>query len=289
MKKLFLSLIVVSCLAITVNAFADSSAVVDNVNAGAESAIIDNSVNTDKSRVYNRQFVNPGVTPLPQTNGFFTAPTPDSSFRSIRDILRAFGDGKSLRLRMSEGALERLAKGGDVVSHLQIFRGDEQVPRIYTKDFDGDKFLTIGIEDPIIEDGKVLGTKKIDGLTTTGLIDGAADDADTKSLQVIGKAGLKALKDGNNFMIITAEGAHRKVEASGWGIGFYTVGGQVSDGGQTSGIVGGGTGYAQNETGPEDRPWIQGYVGVKDDPMLKSEKEDKAVDKADVQTGNHKS
>jgi hypothetical protein len=226
--------------------------------------------------------MNPGITPLPMTNGFFTAPTPDSSFRSIKDILRIFGDGTTLR--MTEGALGELAKGGDIESHLQVIRGSDQVPRIYTKDFKGDKWLTIGIEKPIIVDGKVMGTERLEGLTVTGFIDGEADDADTNSLQVMGKTGLKVLADGNNFMIITAEGAHRKVEASGWGIGTYAVYGGNWDNGKQSGGGGGGLGYASNETGPEDRPWIQGYVGCKEDPELQK----KSETKADVQSGNHK-
>jgi selenophosphate synthetase-related protein len=98
----------------------------------------------------------------------------------------------------------------------------------------------------------------------TGYLDGEADDGDTNSLQVIGEIGLAVVKDGNNYMVLTSEGAHRKVEAEGWGIGFYTTGGIISDSGKASGIMGGGTGYAQNETGPEDRPWIQGYFGVKE-------------------------
>ena len=100
------------------------------------------------------------------------------------------------------------------------------------------------------------------------MIDGEADDGETNSLQVIGIAGLEAIKDGNNFMMLTAEGAHRKVEASGWGIGFYTTGGLISSNGQESGIMGGGTGYSSNETGPEDRPWIQGYVGCREMQFL---------------------
>lgn len=257
MKKLFIILSVVCSLAIVGNAVAGSDA---DANADAGATITDNS--SQKNTNYDRKFVIPGNIPLPMTNGFFTAPTPDSSFRSIKDILRVFGDGNTLKI--SEGALEKSAKGGDVDLHLQIVRGDEAVPRVYTKDFKGDKWLTIGIEKPIFEKGKLIGTERLEGLNVTGLIDGESDDAETNSLQVIGKVGLKALADGNNFLIITAEGAHRKVEASGWGIGTYTVYGGNWDNGKQSGGGGGGLGYASNETGPEDRPWIQGYVGCKE-------------------------
>jgi len=264
-KKIVITIMMVSLLVCGGNAFAQSTSIVKDVAAGADSRSDNNSVtaidNSSNDKITNRQFVNPGLTPLPQTNGFFTSPTPDSSFRSIRDILRVFGDGQSLRIVLTEGALKQMAKGGDVESHLQIVRGDQAVPRVDPDD--EVKYLTVGIETPIIKDDKVVGFLKIDGLASTGFVDGEADDGDTNSIQVLGKMGLKALKDGNNYMIITAEGAHRKVEASGWGIGFYTVVANVSDGGSTSGLGGGGTGYAQNEAGPEDRPWMQGYVGVK--------------------------
>jgi len=278
-KLLIIAVMCVSLIMVCGNAFAvveanaedaaQANAEVNGVQAGA--SIDSHDTNTS----YNRTFPIQGNVPLPQTNGFFTNPTPDSSFRSIRDILSAFAEEDNFCIKMTEGALERLAKGGDVESHLQVLRGNDQVPRIYDEDTDSVKWLFIAIEKPIIVDGKLKGTEKIDGLKVTAMADGEADDSDTNSLQVIGKIGLKALKDGNNYLVVTAEGAHRKVEASGWGIGFYTTGGLISDSGKQAGIVGGGTGYSKNQTGPEDRPWIQGYVGVKgvkDMPTVKAEK-----------------
>lgn len=270
MNKLFITIaLCVSLIMVSGNAFADStSSQVNGVEAGASVQTNDNSTNN----VYNRTFPGVGITPIPLTNGFFTAPTPDSSFRSIKDVLRSFnGDGTYI-MRMSEGALEGLAKGGESNTNLQIFRGADQVPRIYNADFDDDiknpRWLWIGIEAPVIVNGNLVGTQRLDGLKVTGMIDGEADDGGTNSLQVMGIAGLKALNDDNNFMIYTAEGAHRKVEANGWGIGFYTSGGFVSDSGKQGVSPGGGTGYAQNETGTEDRPWFQGYVGCKDMQFL---------------------
>lgn len=237
----------------------DADAIVENVEAGA---LIDQS--GQDNRVYNRNFVIPGNTPLPQTNGFFTAPTPDSSFRSITELFE--NDGSSISV--TEGALESMAKGGNVDLHLQLIKGPDQTPRVFVKDENGDRWLTITYHKPVytvVNGKKVLKyVIKPEGLTRTGFIDGEADNGDTNSLQVIGKCGLKALKDGDTHMVITAEGAHRAVEASGWGIGFYTVGGDISDNGKTAGSLGGGTGYASNETGTEDRPWIQGYVGVQE-------------------------
>jgi hypothetical protein len=263
MKKLLIALICASMVMIGGVSFASSSADADaDASAGA---LIDQS--GQDNRVYNRDFVNAGVTPMPGTNGFFISPTPDSSFRSIKDIFNAFMGPNKYCLVVSEGALESMAKGGDVESHLQILRGEDQVVRIYGDDFEGTKYLYIAIEEPVFKDGKLIGTKRIDDLIVTGMIDGEADDAETNSIQVIGKTGLKALKDGNNYMVITAEGAHRMVEASGWGVGLYTVGGTVSESGKQSALAGGGTGFAKNQTGPEDKPWIQGYVGVRDMPI----------------------
>jgi hypothetical protein len=261
MKKMLIVISVLSCLFLVGNAFGQSiagsksDAVSDaNSNSGA---LIDNSHQSSKNTNNDRKLIQ-GVPVMAGTNGFFTSPTPDSSFRSIKDILRAFGDG--VTLKVTEGALENMAKGGDVDLHLQIIRGNEAVPRAT---FEDTKWLTIAIEKPILKDGRVVGTEKIHDLATTGLIDGEAGDAETNSVQVIGKCGLKVLKDGNTHMVITTEGAHRKVEASGWGIGTYTVYAGNWDNGKQGGGGGGGLGYATNETGPEDRPWIQGYVGVK--------------------------
>lgn len=276
MKKLFMFLAILGCLMMVTgnaNAFLDPQA---NATAGAGASVVqeDNSVNN----VNDYKLVNPGVTPLPQTNGFFTAPTPDSSFRSIQDIIRVLtlGDGV---IRFNEAALREMAAGGSVDVHVQILRGPTQVPRAYEKGnytdkFTGEetklnKFLTITIEKPVVKDGKVVGMLKPEGIKPTGLIDGEATDGDTNSLQVLGAIGLKAIADGNNFMVITAEGAHRMVTASGWGVGFYGVTSGISDTGSHSNVGGGGTGYASNKTGTEDKPWVQGYVGVVKEGAIK--------------------
>ena len=265
MKKLFILTIVLFSLVLIGSVYADSTATANTNSAAQSGAVIDQSGQNNSIKNYNRALPYPGVTPLPQTNGFFTAPTPDSSFRSIVDILAIFGDANEVSF--SKGALENMAKGGDVESHLQIVRGNDAVPRIVTKE-DSAAALTIGYDKPVYgvnDKGEriIIKVIKVEGVKVTGWVDGEAKDADTNSIQVIGKAGLKVLADGNNYMVVKNEGAHRKVEADGYGIGFYTVGAQVSDGGQTSGLIGGGFGYASNEAGPEDRPWFQGYCGVK--------------------------
>lgn len=279
MKKLFMilailvSLFMVSGPVMAGSATADADAAADVEITFSEGTL---SPQTIEEGSTVRQFVNPGVTPLPMTNGFFTAPTPDSSFKSIRDIINALHtEGGSGHIRLNEAALIQMAKGGKVTTHTQVVRGITQVPRAYERgpykdivtgeDMVSNRFLIITIEKPIVKDGKVVGMAKPPGIKVTGFIDGEAKDGKTNSLQVLGKVGLTALEDGNNLMVITAEGAHRMVEASGWGVGFYGVTAGVSEAGKASSLAGGGTGYAKNKTGTEDKPWVQGYIGVAKD------------------------
>jgi len=287
MKKMFIvlfmcvSMIMCSGIAIAQDISGDSISGAKS-DSMAEVYQVDNSINT--SNVYDRKFVGSGPVPFPQTNGFFTAPTPDSSFRSIKDVLRAFAGPNHFMIRMTEGALQNWAKGGKATIHFQVMRDEDIVVRVYGDDYKGsEKWLWVGIEEPVFNcDGEVIGTKRLEGLEVTSMVDGEAKEGKTNSLQVIGRAGLKAIKDGNNFMVITAEGAHRMVQASGWGIGGHTTGGLVNQSSKESVIGGGGTGYSNNKTGPEDKPWIQGYAGVMDMPELHV-----VVEEESKQTGNH--
>lgn len=234
------------------NASAETSA---TANAGASAqgggAIVDNSAqgggatvdNSDHSTntVRNYEVVVPGNIPIPGTNGFFTSPTPDSSFRSAKELLR-FGD------KFTEGALESIASNGNVDMNYDYMNG---LVKVSDEELANRRWIKI-----ILDDGKV------EGFSARAIVDAEADDADTNSLQVIAKLALKALRDGCNALVLTAEGAHRVVEADGWGVGFYTVGGAVGNDGLRSVNGGGGTGYAHNATATEDRPWVQGYAGV---------------------------
>ena len=270
MKKLIIAVICMSLIMVGGNAFAQSlgGATAEAVaDAEAVYAPTDNSVNN----VYDRKFVNPGVYPMPQTNGFFTSPTPDSSFRGMEEFLAIFGDGKIIR--MSDGAVDKLAKGGfDSEVNYQVVNEADIVPRAYPKGFKGTKWLYITIEKP-------------ENLKVVGMIDGEADDNDTNSMMVLGQMGQEVLKDGCNVLVITAEGAHRGVEASGWGIGTAVTGGAVNGTGKESVAGGGGTGYTSNGTMTEDMPWLQGYAGVDPTkPEFQAAVEVKTVE----QTGNHK-
>lgn len=281
MKKMFIAVVLcISLIMVGGNALAQSAvANVENVTSGASvqdvnagASIDDHSTNT--SNVYDRKFVNPGVVPFPQTNGFFTSPTPDSSFRSIKDLLDVFGDGTTLR--MTEGALRSLAKGGKVDTNFQVINDENRVKRAYDKDFTGDRWLWITIQKPV------------NGFEATALVDAEADHSDTNSFHVLGRMGLKALRDGNNVLVITSEGAHRMVQAKGWGIGLYVAGGVTNTSGKESISPGGGTGYAQNTSGTEDMPWLHGHVG-NDVSLLASLPIPVVTEEmvAYVQTGNH--
>ena len=53
---------------------------------GQDQQINNDSHDVNNNKVDSPRFLpNPGMAPMPMTNGFFTAPTPDSSFRSIRE------------------------------------------------------------------------------------------------------------------------------------------------------------------------------------------------------------
>jgi len=252
-KLVYIMLAIGLVVGMTSNVMAGSEANVEDVSASISTSTTDNSKN------YNRNFVNSGMTPIPGTNGFFTAPTPDSSFRMAKELIYYLtGDPEAISVRLTEGALENLAKGGDVDANLQIVRADVATAK---PDENGDRWLTISIIAPVVKDDKIVGIRK-ENLMVGAFADGEADDRETNSFMVIGKCGLKALKAGFGHMQIVSEGAHRAVEAQGFGIGTYTVGGTISDSGKDSGLVGGGLGYAWNDTSTEDRPWIQANVGM---------------------------
>jgi hypothetical protein len=224
--------------------------------SGSGASVDDHS----STKIYDRNFPNAGMTPMPGTNPFFAEPTPDSSFRSVRELIEMISGPGAFTFKITEGALKRLAKGGDVESHLQIIRSSHVVTRAaFPKDA---KWLWIAYHKPVYTEEKITGFLYPKNLIITGAVDGEADGGDTNSFQVLGDMGLKALKDGNDCMVISKENHHRRIEASGWGIGFYTVIAGNWDDGKGGGAGGGGTGYASNKSGPEDLPWAQGYVGV---------------------------
>jgi len=257
-KKVLVGIAMIALIAVPVSALADPTATaeVNDVSAtNSQGQSIDSHDVNNNEQPRARFLPNPGMVPLPQTNGFFVAPTPDSSFRSIREIVK-MDDPNAVCLRVTEGTLEAWASGGDTKPNYQQVREAKVLPRgnkDVRKFADGTeeevRWLNICIETPA-------------GFRTAALVDNEADDGDTNMIHVLGKAGDIAVEDGVSTLVITAEGAHRAVEASGWGVGLYLLGSDVSKGGSTAGVMGGGTGYASNETQTEDNPWFQGKAGM---------------------------
>lgn len=264
MKKLLVAVVAIVALVVSpMVVMADSSANANsNTNSSSGSnSLIDNS-NQDNSQKNNnnqRYLPNPGNAPIPGTNGFFTTPTPDSSYRDMIEFLRFAGP------IFSEGAFEEMKKGADVEAHFQMFNTANRVKR-------ADAVVNEGEEKPIryvkvIIDNNGNVAKEGD-IRYFAAVDAEADDAETNSVQILANMGDECAEKGGNILVLTRQNAHRRVFASGWGIGTYIVGSQVSDGGDTAGVMGGGTGFSKNRTGPEDMPWLHAYCGVRTEPVL---------------------
>ena len=241
---------------------ADNAASANVGEVGSSSgAVIDNSGQDNSVRGGNgpRYLPNAGVTPIPGTNGFFTAPTPDSSYRDMIEFLRFAGP------IFSEGAFEEMKKGADLESNFQMFNTANRVKRADAIVNEGEETPIRYVKVVIDRNGNIA---KEGDIRFFAAVDAEADDEETNSVQVLANMGDACADAGGNILVLTKQNAHRRVFASGWGIGFYTVGSQVSSGGQTAGLVGGGTGFAKNRTGPEDMPWLHGYCGVRANPVL---------------------
>jgi hypothetical protein len=197
---------------------------------------------------------NAGPVPIPGQPGWFTTPTPDGSFQSLKTILQ-FGDV------FTEGALEEMA-GGKVDVRYMVTNDKNEVARA--------KF-----GDNLKRKIKIV-IAKPEGAKFIAFANGNAKNGKTGSVQVMAAIALDALKDGANVVYFTAEGAHRKVDASGWGIGIS--GTTTSEHSMTTP----GMGYSAGKSGPEDMPWLQGAAFV--DPKLQLPDSVRVQD----QTGNHR-
>jgi len=195
---------------------------------------------------------NSGPVPIPGQPGWFTTPTPDGSFQSLKTILQ-YGSV------FTEGALEKMASGRVKVDYL-VGNDKDEVARVKFADNLKRKIMIV-IEKP--------------KANFVAYANGDARNGKTGSVQVMAAVALAALRDGANVIYFSAEGAHRKVEAFGWGIGLSYVRANESSMGT------GGTGISGGNSGPEDRPWLQGAAFV--DPDLKLPD---SLKKA-AQTGNH--
>lgn len=249
MKKILIVLVTFGLLFFTNYTFADTGATATSATEStSSSSAIDNSTTAqqnlqsidshDTYEATDRAFPNAGPVPIPGQPGWFTTPTPDGEFIQMKNILE-FG-----RV-FSEGALENMAKGGSTrVTYAEV----NKAKRVSKRD-KNDRRILVVIDPVRIKEIKENGTH-------VAYVNGAAKNGTTNSVQLVGAMALKAIHNGANVIVFKAEGAHRKVEAFGWGIGFAYA--KATD----SSLATGGTGISGGSAGPEDRPWLQGNAFV---------------------------
>jgi hypothetical protein len=228
MKKLLIVTMIVGLIGFfTLPAMADEA----DADAKAKATVIQIDKSSVKSEADKSRAI-PGSVPVYGAPGFFTTPTPDGSFESLKQALQ-FAD------MFSEQALIDMAAGGSV--------------NAYVKDLSPN--VTATFEDPNNKMIKIV-LEAPKGLKYEGPANGEALNGKTNMWQVMAAVALKALRQGSNVVYFAAEGAHRGVEASGWGIGFAHTKASHDN------VSVGGTGYAAGKSGPQDKPWLQGFAFV---------------------------
>jgi len=260
MKKLISIFTVLLVLCFGFNAMADSTSSINGVSSSssagnnspssAAAAVENNSpssaaIELDQSvhdNVHNYEATkghpNTGIVPIPTQPGWFTTPTPDGDFISIQNIVQ-FGEIYSI------GALKNMAKGG----HTRLTYAEVNSTKAKSTRDKDDIEIMIVFKSEAIEAIKKTGTH-------IAFVNGSATNGKTNSVQLMAKMALKALKNGANVIAFQAEGAHRKVESFGWGLGFsYVTAGEDHMGT-------GGTGISGGSAGPEDWPWLQANAFV---------------------------
>ena len=241
MKKLFTIICAVALISgfSVLPAMAGSS----STSQSAGSALIDQSGQSNVSEAMERGFPIPGRVGYGPVINYYGKPLPTSQFRPVESLLMYANI-------FSEGALEQIvAKGTDFIHELEIVQGpDQQVRASYGE---GE-----------VRWIKVIATTKMQA--DHGLIGYAtseADDRKTSMLEVMAQAALDAIRAGADVLQITAQGASRDTETSGWGIGFNTTQATMMGSGADYGNVSsGGTGYSTAWAGMRDKPWIQANV-----------------------------
>jgi hypothetical protein len=239
MKKFLILTIALSLIAFTAPAMADVSAGADSESSANLS--LDQSDHSTNTYEATEARPNSGPVPIPGQPGWFTTPTPDGDFITMKNILE-FGKV------FSEGALENMADGGWTRVTYAMVNPEARV----SARAENDRRILIVIDPARIKEIAAGGTH-------VAFVNGAAKNGKTNSVQLMAAMALKALKSGANVVVFKAEGAHRKVEAFGWGIGFSHV--KASENNMSTG----GTGISGGSAGPEDRPWLQGNAFVNAD------------------------
>ena len=189
-----------------------------------------------------RGFAIPAETTFAPLPSYLGAATPSSSFQSIQTIL-TYG------ITFTKSELERMAKGSGVFKSVKVKAKaliDVEGPNT------DDPVLTIYLRKPT--EGKIM---------QIGFITANAENVDNNSVEVLGKAGLAALKMNANALHVTAEGAHRILKAFGWGFGSNTTHASMNGTEQDYGnVTSGGFGLSGGTAGYKDMPWLQMFALV---------------------------
>jgi hypothetical protein len=204
------------------------------------------SINTEDNSVNNnntpRNFPVPGGVGYGPVINYYGKPLPTAGFRPVETLLQ-YGN------IFSEGALESILKGSDVIADLNVVREASVQPRAKYAKGETRWIYIVATTQVLPEHGLV------------GYITSEADNRKTDMLEVMAAAALKALREGADVLQIVAQGAARDTETSGWGVGFNTTQATMfhgsDQGAGTANVSSGGTGYSTAWAGMRDKPWIQ--------------------------------
>lgn len=162
----------------------------------------------------------------------------------------------------TEGALERMAKGGNVKIDYKTIYDGFGAPGLS----ENTKWIYIYVSDAPYEPAKVaVPAGQLRRAQAKSFIVAWSGNEKTTSVEVLGKSGLKAIRDDCNVLHILAHGADIDAISKGWGIGFNSTHATVGkDDAKTSG---GGTGYSRNRGGARSLSWLQGF-GITDKNLV---------------------
>ena len=259
MKKLLVLSLVTVMAFIGTNAFASDvttgvatgALVGQGQGQGQGQSIDDHSVTNNKSEAMDRAFPLQGGVGYGPVINYFGKPLPTAGFRPVETLLMYGG-------WFSEGTLERIIKKSDILHEMEVVNEARYVPRAKA-DPNGTRWI------------RVIATMNVQNAHgLVGYITCEADDRKTDMLEVLAQAALDALRAGADVLQITAQGAARDTETSGWGIGFNTtMASDLGNGNGTMGVATGGTGYSKAWAGMRDKPWIQANALVSPEPVWK--------------------
>ena len=255
MKKLLTIVSAISLvLFLTVPAMAlldDNSTNANAVVGEVGASIDDHSTNNNTSEAMDRAFPVPGGVNFGPVINYFGKPLPTAQFRPVETLLMYGG-------WFSEGTLEKIvSKSSDTITECEVVNGAKYVPRAKA-DPNGTRWIRIIATTAVQEKHGLV-----------GYVTSEADDRKTSMLEVVAQAALDALRSGADILQVTAQGAARDTETSGWGIGFNTTAAKMFDGDNVSGVASGGTGYSSAWAGMRDKPWIQANALVSPEPVWK--------------------